>query len=214
MKTLKPFNNMPRREAVVKSIAAGYPEWSKRKVENAVNRRMEELEKLAKALPMNCIKIKIQWTKSRMWGNNPSWEAWAWGEDAKGGSPKFGSDWHRHTEGGKISGCGYDKQSTATASALNALLMPYLFRVNPKMFERKQDDRGRTESGLPYGFTPRRRDRKEKMWLSWNPGFDGGVGVNCHHNVIRHLGGEVKISEGGRAWDLYEFKLPPFKEQK
>jgi len=214
MKTLTPFNNMPKRDDVVAQITKGHPEWTKRKIENAVNRRMEELRLIAEAMPANYIKIKIEWKRSATWGANPSWEAWVWGEDTKGKAPEYGSDWHKYAKGGPIGGCGYDKCSTATAAALNALLTPWLFRLNPKMLLRTRNDRGTVTSGVPYGFWTGRSDLQEKPWTNWTPSFDGGVGVDCHENIVRYLGGEVVTSESGGTWDLYVFKLPPFKEPK
>lgn len=213
MKTLKPFNNMPSTKDVETVLRKIYPTYTDRKIKNAVERRMIALEKIAAMPPVNRIKIKIQWTKSRTWGLNPTWEAWAWGETAKGGGMLTPNrDWHRHAMGGGIGGCGYDKQSTATAEALNALLKPYLFRLSPKWFTRVRNDNGTTKSGMPYGISSGTHEEQKKMWTLWDPHFDGGVGVNCHEEIVRYLGGKIITHEGGKDWDLYEYLLPPFKE--
>ncbi len=215
MKTLTPFNNMPKPSEVEGVLRAVYPSYMDRKIKNAVARRMEVLEKLVALPPVNRIKIKIRWTKSRAWVHNPTWEAWAWGETAKGGSPITPNrDWHRYAKGGSIGGCGYDKQSTATAEALNALLKPYLFRLNPKLFTRVRNDNGTTKSGMPYGIDDGIHGTQKKMWTLWDPSFSGGVGVNCHEAIVCHLGGKIITHEGDDTWDFYEYLLPPFKEPK
>lgn len=213
MKTLKPFNNMPSAKDVEAVLRAVYPSYTDRKIRNAVARRLEALGKLAAMPPANGIKIKIQWKKSATWGSNPSWEAWVWGENAKGGSPLTSNrDWHRYASGGGIGGCGYDKQSTATAEALNELLKPYMFRLNPRLFTRVRNDNGTTKTGMPYGISSGCHGTQKKMWTLWDPHFNGGVGVNCHEEIVRYIGGKIITHEGGKDWDLYEYLLPPFKE--
>lgn len=217
MKTLTPFNNMPKRDDVVAVMSATHTEWTKRKIENAVNRRMKYLEDLAAALPRNCIEIEVVWKRSAMWGHNPSWNARAWYE-GKDGQWKYDSlnQGYANAKGGPIGGCGYCKRSTATAQALNSLLMPYLFRLNPKLFARERNDNGTTKSGMPYGFSTGCYGAQKKLWTLYNPGFDGGVGVNCHLAVIQYLGGQViseRTCDKGDT-DFFSFKLPPLKEAK
>ena len=59
------------------------------------------------------IKISIEWKKSATWGANPHGEAWLSFIDKDG---------HRNSKYvtfGGVSGCGYDKLSTAVAGCLN-----------------------------------------------------------------------------------------------
>jgi hypothetical protein len=56
--------------------------------------------------------INVEWTKSRMWGNNPRASVEVYGVDGE----------YTNTEGRSVGGCGYDKESTAIAEVLNDLL--------------------------------------------------------------------------------------------
>ena len=68
-------------------------------------KRIEEAEKV-EGFP-NALKIVINWTQSRTWGANPRAEMW-------GGY--FGG----YHEGSSVTGCGYDKRSTAAAEVLQS----------------------------------------------------------------------------------------------
>lgn len=77
---------------------------------NAINLLKEKLTKalkyldaVAEAEPLEFIKIKVEWKKSRVWGHNPHAEAWT-----SGG----------YYNTGKASGCGYCKESAAIGEAL------------------------------------------------------------------------------------------------
>lgn len=220
MKELKPFNNMPSETAVLKAVQAVHPGYTARKVNNIVKKRMEYLRGLAEALPRNCVEIEIVWKKSRTWGWCPSqWSAKAWYEGPTGKDDVYDSagKYYTYAEGGHIGGCGYCKRSTATAYALNAVLMAWLFRLNPKAFTQEKHPNGFVKSGMPYGISNGLWSGVTKMWTMWDPTFSGGVGYECHEGIIRHLGGEIVMSHpcGERSnTDLFRYKLPPFKQPK
>ena len=83
-------------------------------VEFAIKRALKEIEKdtaaklarldrVAAAPDLTFISISVDWVRSRTWGNNPHAEART----------------NTGTFSGTASGCGYDKESTAIAEALN-----------------------------------------------------------------------------------------------
>ena len=142
----------------------------------------EELEKLTLAENTKDFSIplivSVEWSKSRMWGNNPT------------ASTNFGF------KGSSIGGCGYDKRSTALAEGLNSHL-PLLRKLYAKKegyFEQKcilkeqnQINREFLGYGSGYGVIPR---------------FEGGVGVFSLQNIIEGLG--LKFSwVSGKSFDVF-----------
>ena len=132
----------------------------------------------AKELPKN-IRIDVEWKKSATWGFNPKAEVWADGYSAS----EF------------IGGCGYDKESTATARA---------FENNP-VFARLAatcawlDEKETEATGKPsytYG------------WYASYAGFrfEGAVGFNCHRNIIERAGYRLVAEFHPKAADGYRFE--------
>ena len=78
-------------------------------------------------------------------------------------------------EGGPTSGGGYDKYSTVSAEMMNTC---------PEFLKLLMDARARKKT-LPYGVSL----NTGKPWI---PTWDGGVGIECHYNVLKALGYEVE----------------------
>jgi hypothetical protein len=112
------------------------------------------------------ITINIDWVKNRTWGYNPHATIYTNNGDM--------------TEG-RASGCGYDKESTAIAEALNKnndiLKLLYTFK-NKKMTAKKTNNHDILGYGSGYGVLPY---------------FEGGVGASSLLNIFRKLG--YSISE-------------------
>jgi hypothetical protein len=135
----------------------------------------EALKKIEEAknspnLPNDFI-ITIEWKSSRMWGSNPK------------AYTNYGF------EGSSIGGCGYDKQSTATAQALNSSpsILKLLYQAKDKAIkehsnEKNTDGTSKTTSDL------------NRQYLSYGsgynilPSFEGGTGVESHRAIIEGLG--------------------------
>ena len=78
-------------------------------------------------------------------------------------------------EGGPTGGWGYDKYSTVSAEMMNS---------RPEFLKLLMDARARKKT-LPYGVSL-------NIGKPWFPHWDGGVGIECHYDVLKAMGYEVK----------------------
>lgn len=78
-------------------------------------------------------------------------------------------------EGGPTSGGGYDKYSTVSARMMNS---------RPEFLKLLFDARAKKKT-LPYGVQLR-------AGVPWYPYWEGGVGIECHYDVLKAMGYEVK----------------------
>ena len=123
---------------------------------------------------MQAINISINWVKSSTWGYNPHCTI----------TTNLGTI----TEG-KVSGCGYDKESAAIAEALdknNDILKLLYIAKNKKMTFKNNNNHDVLGYGSGYGVLPY---------------FEGGVGSGSLMNIFRNLG--YKVTE-------YHTKLSDF----
>lgn len=95
--------------------------------------------------------IELNWNKNHTWGMCPKGKAWI--KD------------RGFIETKRITGCGYDKASTATAQLLNqdVNLIKLLTRVKPEHL---------------YGWSIYDNEAR----------FESGVGISCHVNILKELG--------------------------
>ena len=132
------------------------------------NDNLQEIESLT---------INVEWKKSSMWGSNPTAEAYVNGIG--------------RVSSGSISGCGYDKNSTAVANVLNQV--PQFKKLlcelknKPNNYKRKNNDVFGYGSG--YGIIP---------------SFEGGVGVSCYNAIFNKIGYEFKTISSGKTFDVYQ----------
>ena len=89
-----------------------------KKIEKEQAATIRYIEKVANAPKLAGVKINVEWHKNRTWGNCPRAEAWVIAAD---GCNEYGT--------GSASGCGYDKESAAIESALNASLILQRFLI-------------------------------------------------------------------------------------
>lgn len=128
-----------------------------------LNDQLEKLKNVENAhdkLP-NDLVLTINFYKSNTWGYCPK-----------------GSDNYGH-ETSSITGCGYCKESTATAQLLNQNfpILKKLYKAKNKKASAKNNDFLGYGSG--YGILPN---------------FEGGVGVSCHVEILESLGYKVTLS--------------------
>ena len=124
------------------------------------------------------IRVDVNWTKSRTWGNCPQAEVWA-GE---------------RTSSNVMSGWGYDKESAATADAFN--LNPVFARIVATcawldMKESKATGKNETTYGYSVNYLGYR--------------FNGGVGYSCHDRIIRRAGYKLKAEFHPNTSDGYQY---------
>lgn len=133
------------------------------------------------------IRISVEWVKSRTWGSNPTATAECFGvtklQEGKTERYYFSST-------GKASGCGYDKQSAAIASALNQI-RPLIAAMYREANKAKNKDKKNSEIfGYGSGHGPL-------------PYIEGGVGVSCYPDIFKVLGMTWQNSASGKSFDAY-----------
>jgi len=134
---------------------------------------LAHLQTIEAAPEFTGISISMEWKRSQMWGNNPKAE---------------GRDGHGYYVSGSISGCGYDKGSTAVANVLNQskALLKALYTAKEANVNTKNHELLGYGSG--YGILPR---------------FEGGVGVSCYPAIFNKIGFDFKTVASGKTFDAY-----------
>lgn len=132
--------------------------------------RLAKLTCAENAEPLETASITVEWKRNATWGSNPTATA------------TVNYDFN-HTTEGRASGCGYDKESAAIATAVNA--SPSIMRV---LYEHAENGGSfpysvYTFAGLPY--------------------FDGGCGVSCFRNVFEVCGYKWNHEAHRKGFDLY-----------
>lgn len=163
-KALDPAETLP--ETVRAKMTARFTRQNERN-------RAERLAKLTRAEnaePLENASISVEWKRSAMWGSNPTAVVIA-NYDAN------------HATEGRASGCGYDKESAAIATAVNA--SPSIMRI---LYEHAENGGSfpysvYTYAGLPY--------------------FDGGCGVSCFRNVFAACGYRWEDGAHRKTFDVY-----------
>lgn len=134
--------------------------------EKRLNEQLEKIESVNNAfdtLP-NDLVLTINFYKSSTWGYCPK-----------------GTDNYGHSTS-SITGCGYCKESTATARLLNQsdIILKKLYKKMNKPSNLKKGSREVLGYGSGYGTLP---------------SFEGGVGVDCHIRILEKLG--YKVTKSG-----------------
>lgn len=136
-------------------------EYEKRK-----DKTLKKIETITQANEkITNINISVNWVKSATWGYNPHAII----------TTNFGT----MTEG-KASGCGYDKESSAIAEALNKnndILKLLYIAKNKKMTFKNNNNHDVLGYGSGYGVIPY---------------FEGGVGASSLMNIFKKLGYNVQ----------------------
>lgn len=150
-----------------------------------------EAEKLAKlqavqvAPVLGSLNISVEWKRSKTWGANPTATITAYSTN--------GGYIGEYT--GTASGCGYDKESAAVASALNqcysVLQVLYIAEENRLKMRRKAEEKTRRQI-IGYG-----------SGYDVLPGFEGGVGVSCFETIFKNCGYKFHRSGTGKMFDCY-----------
>lgn len=150
----------------------------------AIERQVSKINAIANAGELLEARIEIEWKRSQTWGANPKAVCWASFRDKDGNRDSI------RVESGTVSGCGYDKQSTAVAECLNQIkevLKPlYLIKNdNPTNTNNNHELLG---YGAGYGILPN---------------IEGGVGVSCYPSIFDKIGFEFKTVASGKSYDVY-----------
>ena len=131
-------------------------------------------DQIAAATPCKFIYIDVTWNNNRTWGKNPHAEV------------RSGCNYNE----GRASGCGYDKLSSAIASAVNADYSILTRLYNYYEAQLRKNKEGRSPHNLiAYG----------SGYLY--PYFEGGVGYSCHQSIFKILGAKTNTWRSGQNWD-------------
>lgn len=144
----------------------------------AINAKITEIENAPDLLSLS---ISVEWKPSRMWGANP-----------RASARIHTADGWQYTESGSVSGCGYDKQSTATAEALNqsTSVLKELYKAFEKALKHNKTAALREVLGYGSGYGRR-------------PYFEGGVGVSCLYTIFKNCGFIFENTASGKMFESY-----------
>lgn len=145
--------------------------------EKEIQKQLTHLQTVEQASDLESITVSIEWKKSRMWGNNPT-------ADARVCDKEYGHNYNS----GSIGGCGYDKESTAIAQAVNQSnsFLKAMYQVKEQNVATNNRDLFGYGSG--YGILPR---------------LEGGVGVSCYPKIFETIGFVFKNTASGKTFDVY-----------
>lgn len=149
---------------------------TKKEIEKITN-RVQTVSKARRKITQ--ISISVDWAKNRTWGNCPKAEI----------RVCFSDNTCDNYESGRVTGCGYDKESTAVANALNQCneLLNALYTIKEAAPEAKNADLLGYGSG--YGVLPY---------------FEGGVGVSCYPRIFEKIGLKWESVSHGKTFDVYQ----------
>lgn len=154
-------------------------EYLKKRLELHFDKKLKsllsELDFNQNLQPINELIINVEWKKNNTWGSNPT-------ATARVLNVGFISS-------GSISGCGYDKQSTAVARILNEVpqFKKLLFELKNKNADKKNHEVFGYGSG--YGILP---------------SFEGGVGVSCYNSIFNKIGYKFETVTSSKNFDVFK----------
>ena len=147
------------------------------------NKRIDQLssriDTIKASQDVASVVINVEWNKSRNYGNQAKAEAVV----------TYKNGLHKRFEGSRTGGCGYDKESTAIADALNQCngLLKMLYKVKNRNV--KESSRELIGYGSGYGILP---------------SFEGGVGVSCMYKICESLKMKFNSVSSGKRFDVYQ----------
>lgn len=155
---------------------------SEKRYNKELAKELEKLEKMESAPTVKEISIDVDWRRNATWGYNPFATVRVWTDNGY-----FEST-------GYASGCGYDKRSAAVGEALNKIYPVIAELCNVK--EQNMSDTCKESSkcicyGAGYGAIPY---------------FEGGVGINCHIQMLELCGLKKTVEHGTKTTDYYHFE--------
>lgn len=170
----------------------------KNQEQKSMQKKLDKQEREIKAhkdqKPVKELIIKIEWKRSRTWGNNPHAEAEVFFHD---GSFQRGT-------GYTCSGCGYDKESTVIADIFNQFLRYKLYQRR-KLKSRINGEGKSHPYGVYYFNGTTGHHSSSEPWYKWKPSYIGGVGTSCYYNIGEFIGGKFEHITSGKTFDVYKY---------
>lgn len=153
-------------------------EYAKKRIETffskELQKKLDEYEAVLNAPSIKEITITIEWTNSKTWGANPTAEAKIWMDNGM---------FENFTD--KCSGCGYDKESTVIAGALNQ--SKSIIKLLLQLPENNLYGYYKNEGHLPH--------------------LTGGVGTSCYPSIFSLAGYKMKHVSNGKMFDVWIIEL-------
>ncbi len=147
--------------------------------------KIEEVLSLQdKAFKIVSVRVDVDWVKSSMWGKNPTATAWITYKNASGNTET------EYLKSRSISGCGYDKESTAVAEALN---QSEVLKANLYAYANRPMNKGKELREI-FGYGSGYREL---------PSFEVGVGTSCYTSIFAKLKLDFKNTASSKMFDQY-----------
>lgn len=166
-KTLEAIKNTAPEKKPAADILAKMKAKKAREEAKNTAQRLEALALAESCKLPESVNISVEFTRSRTWGSIPHATITA----------------EQRRTFGTASGCGYDKESAAIASAMNQ---------NPEIM-RILYDHAESGEGFPYSVHT----------FAGLPSFDGGCGVSCFRSVFEACGYEWRQVINGKTVNCY-----------
>lgn len=169
-------------ELGIKQVRAMLTKIEQEESEAEMNKTLDSVKRaFAKPMP-DSIRVDEEWKKSRTWGNCPTVEVWMGGEYGKG----------------HASGCGYDKESAAAATACRAIISSVRIIATCAYIDHLETKfRGETCKTYGYNFN------------IYHLSFEGGVGYNCHKSIICRAGFDLTSEFHPKSADGWRYSRIP-----
>lgn len=156
--------------------------------------KLEKIDRAASAPDLQEVEIYVEWKRNPTWGKNPTAEI----------TVRSARDWERHT--GTASGCGYDKETAAVGTALNASasVLKMLYAAKNAALERMTADQ---IAAAKHGYSV----ESNAPYIAYGAGygtlpyFEGGVGMSSFEHVFNACGYKLTTRHYGKHDDLYIF---------
>lgn len=152
----------------------------KKAIDNEIAEKLAHLDRVAAAPDITSIYVNVEYKRSSVWGYNPAVEV-ATSHDTS-------------VFTGHASGCGYDKESAAVASAFNS--SPAILKV---LYTLKENALAAGESDYSKTACTRIDNRNivgHGAGYSVIPYFEGGVGVGCFWDILKKAGFATRCNYG------------------
>ena len=161
-----------------------------KQINKSIEREVNRIKSVMSAGKLTSVKISVEWIRSRMWGANPKAECWYTYTDKEGNRAS------NYITSESISGCGYDKLSTAVAQCLNQIneVLKPLYIKKDKVIKpavKSQNDANREIFGYGSGY-------------GILPSIEGGVGVSCYPRIFESIGFKFQSVASGKSFDVFE----------
>lgn len=166
--TLAAIRELPSGDKLPEKIIEKITNKRKREINREIEKRFARVHEVEEVEAPAAVSVVVEWHKSRTWGENPRARVAA----------------ERVATYGSASGCGYDKESAAIASAFNQ---------NPEILKILYDHAEAGET-FPYGVD---------VWAGL-PSFAGGCGVSCFYSIFEACGYTFRQVASGKMFDVYE----------